>query len=102
MVRSLTGAVLYGVCTGDGGGSIEGTGEAVGAAMFGLVVISGAVVTGNQTGTGEVPRWTGNCSSREKRGSEWRSTRGKEQSGAIKITRNYSQKWYPLVDLDIG
>lgn len=58
---SLTGAVLYGGCPGYGGGSIEGTGEAVGAAMFRLVVISGTGVTGNQTGTGEMTCRTRDC-----------------------------------------
>jgi len=53
-VWPLTGAVLYGVGPGYGGGSIEGTREAVGAAMFRLVVISGTRVTGNQAGAGEM------------------------------------------------
>lgn len=46
--------MLYGGCPGDSGGSIEGTGEAEGAAMFRLVVVSRTGVTGYQTGTGEM------------------------------------------------
>lgn len=68
--RTLTGAVLYGGCPCDGGGSIEGTGEAVGAAMFRLVVISRTRVTGNQTGTGEMACRTGDCGRGDERGWE--------------------------------
>lgn len=62
---SRTGAVLYGGCPGDGGGSVEGTGQAVGAAVIGLVVISRTRVTGNQTGAGEMTCRTGDCRSGE-------------------------------------
>lgn len=51
---TLTGTVLYGGGPCNCGGPIEGTGEAVRAAMLRLVVISGTGVTGNQTGAGEM------------------------------------------------
>ena len=41
--------------------SVKGTGEAEGAAVFRLVVISGTGVTGHQTGTGEMTRRTRDC-----------------------------------------
>lgn len=65
--------MLYGGCPGNGGGAIEGTGEAVGAARFRLVVISRTRVTGNQTGTGEMTSRTGDCRSGDPRRSEERS-----------------------------
>ena len=71
----LTGAVLDGVGPSHGGGSIEGAGEAERAAVFGLVVISGTRVTGNQTGTGELPGRTGDCMSGEQSRSEEGSTK---------------------------
>lgn len=73
---TLTGAVLYGGCPGNGGGSIEGAGEAVGTAMFRLVVISGTRVAGNQTGTGEMTCRTGDCrSGDQKRGAPQKETK---------------------------
>ena len=44
----LTGAVLYGSGPGDCGGAVERAGEAVGATVVGLVVVSGAGVAGDQ------------------------------------------------------
>lgn len=65
---TLTGAVLYGGCSANSGGSIEGAGEAVGAAMFRLIVIPRTGVTGNQTGAGKMACRTGNCRRRDQRG----------------------------------
>lgn len=67
LTGTLTGAVLDGAGSCHGRGSIEGAGEAVGAAVLRLVVISGAGVAGNQAGAGEVARRTGDCRSRDKR-----------------------------------
>lgn len=79
--RGLTGALLYGCRPDNSGGSIEGTGEAVGAAMFRLVVISRTRITGNQTGTGEMTCRTGDCRRgdqrwcKKKRWKKWQSPR---------------------------
>lgn len=56
---ALTGAVLYGGCTSDCGGSIERAGETVGASMLRLVVVPRTRITGNQTGAGEMACRTG-------------------------------------------
>lgn len=58
---SLTGAMLDGICPGNSGGTIEGAGEAVGAAMLRLVVVSRTGVTRNQTSAGEMTCRAGDC-----------------------------------------
>lgn len=64
---TLTGAVLYGGCPANSGGSIEGAREAVGAALFRLVVIPGTGVTGDQTGAREMTCRTRNCRREDQR-----------------------------------
>ena len=57
---ALTGAVLYGGRPGNRGGAVEGAGEAVGAAVVGLVVVPGTGVARHQARTGEAACQTGN------------------------------------------
>lgn len=72
---TLTGALLYSCRANDSGGSIEGTGEAVGAAVIRLVVISRTRVTGNQTGAGEMACRTRHCRRGDQRRRKTRNYR---------------------------
>lgn len=71
--------MLYGGCSTDSSGSIEGAGEAIGAAMFRLVVIPGTGVAGNQTGAREMTCWTGNCSRGDQKRPEERNQTEKNE-----------------------
>lgn len=98
---TLTGTVLYGGRPRDRGGPVEGAGEAVRAAMFRLVVISGTRVAGNQAGAGEMTCWTGDCTRGRKK--KKRSTGGKREKkgfeGQVKWQDHPKtfNKWHLLV-----
>lgn len=97
---TLTGALLYSCRANDSGGSIEGTGEAVGAAVIRLVVISRTRVTGNQTGAGEMACRTRHCRRGEQRRRKTRNYRnGNDCATCGSSTFFFSFNWEALVQI---